>query len=151
MPSRFISSVLQAEAKAAGIELARFGINTTIGLLGFFDVAENTFQIERQAKDLGQTLGKYGVGEGFYIVWPFTGPSNPRDTIGACMELFLSPWFQVQLQSSALASSLGMYDYFNTGSLHTNDYEELVNAAVEPYVALKNAYVQYRRNIVQNK
>lgn len=149
MPDRFISSVLQVEIKAAGIELARFTINSTMGVVGFFDVAKSMFQLEPQIKDIGQTLGKYGIGEGFYLVWPFVGPSTARDTIGTAGDFYLSPWTRVN--SAAAAAGLGSFDYFNKASFDSNDYEELVNSSVEPYAALKNAYIQYRRNIVKNK
>jgi phospholipid-binding lipoprotein MlaA len=149
MPDRFISSVLQAEIKAAGIELARFTINSTMGVVGLFDVAKSMFQLEPQTKDIGQTLGKYGIGEGFYLVWPFVGPSTARDTIGTASDMYLSPWLHVNIAEAAAA--LGGFDYFNRSSLDSSEYEELVNSSVEPYAALKNAYIQYRRNIVKNK
>ncbi len=149
MPSRFISSLLQLQLQAAGIELARFAINSTIGVAGLFDVAMNTFKLDRQIKDLGQTLGKYGVGEGFYIIWPFLGPSSVRDTIGAAGEIYLSPWAHVN--PPAAAAGIGGFGYFNKASLESNEYEELVSTAVEPYSALKNAFIQYRRDIVKNK
>ncbi len=149
MPSRFISSLLQLQLKAAGVELARFAINSTIGIAGLFDVAMSTFKLERQIKDLGQTLGKYGIGEGFYIIWPFLGPSSARDTIGIAGEIYLSPWAHVN--PAAAAAGIGGFGYFNKASLESNEYEELVSTAVEPYSALKNAFIQYRRDIVKNK
>jgi phospholipid-binding lipoprotein MlaA len=148
MPDRFISSVLQAQIKAAGIELARFTINSTIGVAGLFDVAKSMFQLEPQIKDIGQTLGKYGIAEGFYLVWPFVGPSTARDTIGTAGDIYLSPWTKVN--PGAAAAGMGSFDYFNKASLDSNEYEELINSSVEPYAALKNAYIQYRRNIVKN-
>lgn len=149
MPTRFVCSVLQAEIKAAGVELARFGINTTLGVAGLFDVAKNSFDMQPQTKDIGQTLGKYGIGEGFYIVWPFLGPSTARDTIGTAGEIYFSPWMFIKPWEAAAA--VGAFDYINKNSLDSSDYEELVSMAVEPYAALKNAFVQYRRDIIKNK
>lgn len=149
MPARFVSSLFQAQLKAMGIEIARFTINSTLGVGGLFDVAKSTFYIEPQEKDIGQTLGKYGVGEGLYLVWPFIGPSNARDTVGSLTELFLTPWRIVN--PAAAAAAIGTYDYFNRNSITAVEYEELVNSAVEPYAALRNAYIQYRRNIIKNK
>ena len=154
MPVRFVSSLLQAELKAAGIELARFAINSTIGVGGLFDVAESAFELSPQTKDIGQTLGKYGMQEGFYIVWPLAGPSTVRDTLGAAGDTCLSPWRIIFPPSAAIslgAISIGGYDYLNKASLEASNYEELVKAAVEPYAALKNAFLQYRRDIIKNK
>jgi phospholipid-binding lipoprotein MlaA len=154
MPVRFVSSLLQAELKSAGIELARFAINATIGIVGLFDVADTAFHLSPQSKDIGQTLGKYGVHEGYYIVWPLMGPSTVRDTIGTLGDTVLSPWRVIFPPSAAISLgsiSIGGYDYLNKNSLEANNYEELVKAAVEPYSALKNAYLQYRRDIVINK
>jgi phospholipid-binding lipoprotein MlaA len=149
MPVRFVSSLFQAQLKAMGVELARFTINSTIGVAGLFDVANSSFHLEPQEKDIGQTLGKYGIGEGLYFVWPFVGPSTARDTVGSIAELFLTPWRLVSPVGAAAA--IGVYDYFNRASITSIEYEELVSASVEPYAALRNAYIQYRRNIVKNK
>lgn len=154
MPVRFVSSLLQAQLKAAGIELARFTINSVIGVGGLFDVAETAFELSPQSKDIGQTLGKYGMQEGFYIVWPLAGPSTVRDTLGAAGDTCLSPWRIIFPPSAAIslgAISIGGYDYLNKASLEASNYEELVKAAVEPYSALKNAFLQYRRDIIKNK
>jgi phospholipid-binding lipoprotein MlaA len=145
MPVRLVSSLIQAQLKAAGIELARFTINSTIGVGGLFDVAESAFKLDPQEKDIGQTLGKYGMQEGFYIVWPLVGPSTVRDTLGTIGDTCLSPWRIIFPPSAAItlgALSIGGYDYLNKASLDASNYEELVNAAVEPYAALKNAFVQ---------
>jgi phospholipid-binding lipoprotein MlaA len=114
---------------------------------GLFDVAQSKFKLKPQEKDIGQTLGKYGIGEGFYIVWPFLGPSDARDTIGTASDLYLSPWIKVR--PAWIAGTLGGIEYFNKASFDGAEYEELVNSAIEPYAALKNAYIQYRRNIVK--
>ncbi len=149
MPVRFVSSLMQAQVKSMGIELARFTINSTIGVAGLFDVAKSSFSLEPQEKDIAQALGRYGVGEGLYLVWPFAGPSTARETAGSIIELFLTPWRLVQ--PDAAAAAIGVYDYFNRASLEAYEYEELVKSSLEPYSALKNAYIQYRRNIVNNK
>lgn len=146
-PVRFVNAVLEGNVKGAGVEVARFTVNSTLGLAGFVDVARDRFKIEPQDKDLGVTLGKWRLGEGFYIVWPFLGPSTLRDTIGtAGDDLFLTP---VSYVSPAIdAFGITSYQYFNNASLQLGDYEELRNSALEPYTALKNAYFQYRRGLV---
>lgn len=77
----FINSILQLEGKKATITLVRFGINSTIGILGLFDVA-SALELPKTYEDFGLTLAKYGVGNGPYLVLPGFGPSNLRDTAG---------------------------------------------------------------------
>ncbi len=79
---RFANSHYQLKLSGAAREAGRFVINTTIGGLGFFDVAKDKFGLEKSEEDFGQTLGKYGVGPGPYLVLPFIGPSTVRDVIG---------------------------------------------------------------------
>ncbi len=145
MPVRFVSSLLAGRVKEAGTELARFGINSTAGLGGLFDIARQ-YHLERQESDLGLTFGRYGIGEGIYIVWPFLGPSSLRDTVGTVGDTFLDPVTYVTPQTDAMAISA--YRYFNYAALHIEDYEDFKRSAVEPYVALRNAYIQHRRNLI---
>ena len=82
-PIRFANGLLQLKFKKAGSELGRFVVNTTVGLLGLFDPADAWLGWGApSSEDFGQTLGYYGVGEGFPLVIPFLGPSNVRDGIG---------------------------------------------------------------------
>ena len=74
-------------AKAAG-EVAHFGINTTLGAAGLFNVADKWFRLKQSDNDLGLTLGRYGVAPGWYVVWPFLGPSTIRDAIGMAADRF---------------------------------------------------------------
>jgi phospholipid-binding lipoprotein MlaA len=84
--TNFVNSTLQASPTKAGTTLARFAINTTVGLLGTVDVATR-IGLNRQQEDFGKTLGKWGAGDGAYIVLPFFGPSNLRDTTGKIVDL----------------------------------------------------------------
>jgi len=79
--NNFTNNLLQGKFQRTGVTLARFAINSTIGLLGFWDPATR-FGLNRYPEDFGQTLGRYGVGNGPYIVLPLFGPSNLRDTTG---------------------------------------------------------------------
>ena len=147
MPVRFANAFLQMKIKSAAIELARFGVNTTFGLAGLFDVAKKSFNLESQEKDLGMTLGSYGIGEGLYIVWPFIGPSSLRDTVGTVGDGFLSPVNYIRPAKDAFA--INAYEHFNDTSLHIGDYEGLKESAIDPYTAVKDAYVQHRRFLIQ--
>lgn len=146
MPVRFVSSVLQVKLKSAGIELARFGVNSVFGIGGLFDIARS-YNLEPQEKDLGLTFGYYGIGEGLYIVWPFLGPSSLRDTVGSVGDGFLSPTNYITPARDSLA--VNGYAYFNNASLHIGDYEDLKESAIDPYIALKDAYVQHRIYLIK--
>ncbi|MBA4395482.1 MAG: hypothetical protein C0407_18175, partial [Desulfobacca sp.] len=81
-PARFVSCLLQADFKGAATQLGRFVVNTVWGVGGLLDPSSSEqLNIPKQDADLGQTLGIYGLGQGFYIVWPFLGPSSARDSV----------------------------------------------------------------------
>lgn len=146
-PVRFVSNILQLKIKKAGNELLRFVYNSTAGVCGLADAAKADLEIPRQEEDLGQALGSYGIGHGFYIVWPFFGPSSLRDTVGRIGDGFLNPVNYV----NPLEASVGItaYDKVNTVSLHIGDYEDLKKSAVDPYVSIRDAYLQYRKKKVE--
>jgi phospholipid-binding lipoprotein MlaA len=140
-PVRFVNSLLQGKFFGAFEETCRFLVNSTVGLGGLADVA-TAVDLTRHDEDLGQTLAVHGAGPVFYINWPFLGPSTLRDTIGMVGDLFLDP-----------LSYLGEYWYapgsrglnvVNETSLRIGDYESLKKAALDPYVALRDAYYQNR-------
>ena len=83
--TNFTNSLLQLKFKKTGITLARFAINTTVGVAGLWDPA-TSMNLRRQKEDFGQTLGHYGVGNGPYLVLPVLGPSNLRDTTGLVVD-----------------------------------------------------------------
>lgn len=147
MPVRFVNSLFQGKFKAAGTELARFGINTTIGLVGFFDVAKSRFDLEAHNEDLGQTLGHYGMGGMMYIVWPFIGPSTVRDTIGYAGDSFLDPVSYIDPFEAAIG--VNAYGQINKTSLELGTYEDMVESALEPYIAVRDAYIQYRNGLIK--
>ncbi len=141
-PVRFVNNVLQFEFKDAGSEVGIFVINTTVGILGFGQVAQNQFDMYTANEDLGQTLGAYSIGNGFYLVLPVLGPSTLRDTVGLVGDSFLTPVNYVEPWELSLG--IKVYDAINSTSLRLGDYEALTGAALDPYVAIRNAYVQNR-------
>jgi phospholipid-binding lipoprotein MlaA len=146
MPVRFVNSLFQARFKGAGIELARFCINTTIGAAGFFDPAKSKFDLDPQERDFGQTLGKYGMGGWMYIVIPIFGPSDIRDAVGLAGDTFLNPVSYIEPFEAALGVSA--YDKINRTSLTLGEYESIKDASVEPYTGIKDAYIQYRNKLL---
>ncbi len=143
-PLRFVNCVLQGKFEGAGYELGRFMMNSTMGAAGFFDVAERHFEIKEYNEDMGQTLGSYGLGNGFYINWPFLGPSSARDTLGDVGDYFLDPVFYIDIKTKYSVALTG-FERVNDTSLTIDEYEDLKKAAFDPYIALRDAYFQYRQ------
>ncbi|MBF0447463.1 MAG: VacJ family lipoprotein [Magnetococcales bacterium] len=143
MPQHFVSALLQGDIQGAGRELGRFGINTVLGL-GLFDVAESSFGLSSGNEDIGQALGSMGMGDDLFLVWPVIGPSNFRDTVGYVGDTALNPltyypgdqWTRVGIQA---------YKVVNNTSLRIGEYEEMKEAALDPYISLRDAYLQMRR------
>ena len=151
-PVRFVNCLLQGKWTAAEGEFGRFFVNTTAGLVGLFDPAAQDPRLNPSMEDLGQTLGHYGTGNGFYIVWPLFGPSNLRDTVGAVGDWALNLFTFMQLvhvDAGALTTSETNLILFgvrtvNETSFRIGDYETLKNAALDPYEFLRDAYIQNR-------
>jgi len=147
MPIRMVSCILQGKGRAASAELTKFLVNSTVGVLGFGTPAEKWDELNASEEDLGQTLGIYGIGNGFYIVWPFLGPSTLRDSVGMIGDWFLSPVSYVN--PSEVYMEVRAVETVNKTSLQIGDYESLKEAAIDPYVALRNAYIQNRKKKVK--
>ena len=147
MPIRMVSCILQGKGRAASAELSRFLINSTVGVLGFGNPAKRWPELNPSEEDLGQTLATYGIGNGFYIVWPFLGPSTLRDSVGMIGDWFLNPVSYVHATEAYL--EIWAIDTVNETSFRIGDYESLKEAAIDPYVAFRNAYIQYRKKKVE--
>jgi len=149
-PIRFLSCLLQADFSGAATEFGRFGINTVWGIGGLMDpAAGKELDLRKQDTDLGLTLASYGVGHGFYIVWPVLGPSSPRDSIDIVGESFLYPVSYITPWYAWLG--VRSYQEVNSTSLKIGDYESLKDAAIDPYVALRDAYIQYRLKKIKGR
>jgi len=146
-PVRYVNCLLQGKGDGADIELRRFLVNTTVGVLGFGDPARDQYGLEPVQEDLGQTLAVHGMDDGFYIVWPFFGPSNVRDSIGKVGDMFLNPVRYVEPRETSIYISAGKG--INEGSFHIGEYEDFKAAALEPYIAMREAYIQYRNKKIQ--
>jgi len=142
-PARFVNNGLQCKMKGAGTELVRFGLNSTLGVLGLFDAADALFNLKDPPdEDFGQTLGVYGIGDGWPLVLPLLGPSSVRDAIGMVPDYFLDPISYVEPWEKATA--IRLYEKTNFGSLHIGEYESLKEDALDPYTLLRDAYRQNR-------
>ena len=149
-PIRFVSCLLQADFSGAATEFGRFAVNTIWGVGGLSDPASSKqLNIPKNEADLGQTLGVYGLGQGFYIVWPILGPYSARDSIGIAGDYYLYPVSYITPWYDRLAVSA--YEGVNDTSLRIGDYEFIKEAAIDPYVALRDAYSQYRQKKVEER
>ncbi|MHB1025065.1 MAG: MlaA family lipoprotein [Desulfobacteria bacterium] len=147
-PIRFVSSLLQADFSGAATEVGRFAVNTIWGVGGLLDPASSKqLNIPKNEADLGQTLGIYGLGQGFYIVLPILGPYSARDSIGIAGDYFLYPVSYITPWYDGLA--VRAYEEVNDTSLRIGDYEFIKEAAIDPYLALRDAYSQYRQKKVE--
>lgn len=143
-PTRFINSLLQFRPLEAGVEFSRFMMNV-MGSAGLVNLAKNKktiVPVDPSGEDFGQTLGRWGFGPGFYIVWPFIGPSSLRDSVGRVGDYFTDPIFYMQpwLLSTGTAGVLR----FNDVGQILPSYEDLKNISVDPYLAMREAYASMR-------
>ena len=148
MPIRFVNCILQGKGTAAGNEFAKFFINTTIGVLGLGNPASHYPEINvADDEDLGQTFAKYGIGNGFFIVWPILGPSTLRDLIGSVGDAYLNPLIYIEPFEAQMA--VRGVNLVNKTSFHIGEYEALKEASVDPYVAMRNSYLQFREKKIK--
>lgn len=145
-PFILANDILQGQGERGAVTVMRFIANTTVGLGGVMDPATK-WGWERHQSDLGQTLGRWGMGEGVYIVLPFIGPSNPRDTIGLAGQFFGDPtslYIQHEYGKkwSYIRTGMDILDY-RTETLDTLD--NLEENSADFYAAMRSAYRQNRQ------
>jgi phospholipid-binding lipoprotein MlaA len=146
MPKRFVNSLLQGKVEGAIRELARFVLNSTIGVGGLFDVgrAEGVLPSD---EDMGQTYGRYGVGPGPYLVLPVLPPSTVRDTIGSGIDALLDPLSFILPFSGSLAKRVG--ETVNERSLNLEVFEQVEESVLDLYSAVRNGYLQRRERAIR--
>ncbi len=145
-PVRFVGAILQGKFADASVETARFIVNTTAGFGGLMNPAADKkplIEISGDEEDFGQTLGVWGIGQGPYLVWPLIGPSTLRDSVGLVGDSFLNPVSYVTPWYAEWG--LKEYDGFNSFDSQLAVYEELKKSAIEPYTAIRDAYIQSRQ------
>jgi phospholipid-binding lipoprotein MlaA len=148
MPVRLLNCSFQGKFHDAGTEFARFMINTTLGAGGMFDFANTEYNLQRHDEDFGQTLGRYGMRPYAYINWPFLGPSSVRDTIGSVVDAFTNPLTYVTPEVWVAPAVRGGTMVNNT-SLTLGEYEDFKRSALDPYISLRDGYLQNRARAVE--
>jgi phospholipid-binding lipoprotein MlaA len=142
VPWTFANDLLQAKPIAAGHDLTRFLLNSTVGVAGFIDVASR-IDVEENAEDFGQTLGFWGIPPGPFLMLPVFGPSNPRDTAGRVADVIGNPFFYVS--PGWIGTAAGAVELVNARAQVLEVIRGEREAALDYYVFLRDAYTQNRR------
>ncbi|MGC6472275.1 MAG: VacJ family lipoprotein [Parvibaculales bacterium] len=149
-PFSMVNNLLQGKFTKAGASLARFGINSTIGLAGLIDVA-SAMGIERHKEDFGQTLGHYGVGPGPYIFIPVLGPTTLRDGAGqvGTTTLDSNAWDEAGVTDSEYAGATVLNGlHFRHEGLDLLD--EIEKSSIDYYASVRSLYLQNRASEIKD-
>lgn len=149
-PVRIVNSLLQFKIINTLDELTMFCANSTLGLGGLFDLRSNAPR-EPSPEDFGQTLGHYGTPPGFYLVLPVLGSTNARDAVGMAADSLASPIsspYYGKLQTVETAG-LRTFDTVNHLALDKDTYEAIRRESLDPYLFVRNAYMQQRQARVE--
>jgi phospholipid-binding lipoprotein MlaA len=149
-PQRFVNALLQGKGQKAKYEFGSFFINTTAGFLGMANVASYYPFLNPSPEDMGQTFAVWGIDQGAYLMVPFFGPYSLRHGMGRLIDTVLDPvfwafWFQDDL---LLSLAIRAVEAVNDTSLTIGTYEALKEAALDPYVMIRDAYVQNRVKLI---
>ena len=151
------NNILQGDFREAGVNTGRFAINTTLGILGIFDVATQIGFSEYIKEDYGQSLGSSGVGPGCYLVLPVLGPSTIRDTAGSLINVFGGdPWYNVSVKNDTRYFNEKDYyisrgtDGINFRAKNIESFDNLEENAIDFYASVKSLYLQDRKQKILN-
>jgi len=151
------NNILQGEFKKAGINTGRFAVNTTVGIVGVFDVATKMNFPEYEREDYGQTLGTWGIGAGCYVVLPVLGPSTVRDTFGSFMNVLGGdPYYNLSVHGNNQYLDQDLYMTtkiisgidFRAKNLETID--NLEKNSMDFYASVRSLYLQDRQQKIRN-
>ena len=151
------NNILQGELKKASINSGRFIINSTIGILGFIDVAQHLGFPDYEKEDYGQTLATMGVGPGCYLVLPVLGPSTVRDATASVANFVGGDaWYNVTVNNDTQYFS--DFDYYASRLTSGVDFraknfdaiENLEKNSIDFYASVRSLYTQDRENKIKN-
>jgi phospholipid-binding lipoprotein MlaA len=140
-----INNALQGKGEAAATMVMRVATNTLFGIGGIFDVASD-LGMERSTEDFGQTLGRWGMPAGPYVVWPLLGPSTARDTLGRPLDLAWS--HALVINDSGVNLSLSALNLIDTRASLLSASRVVDGLAFDKYTFIRDAYIARRRNLV---
>ena len=151
------NNVLQGDLKSAGINTGRLIVNTTIGILGIFDVASEMGFPSYVKEDYGQTLGTWGVGPGCYLVLPVLGPSTIRDTAGMFINVMGGdPYYNISVNGhneyldGELYAATKMLSAIEFRATNIESFDNLEKNSVDFYASVRSIYNQDRENKIKN-
>ena len=151
------NNVLQGQFKDAGVNSARFIINSTLGIAGFFDVASYYGLKKRDKEDYGQTLGVWGSGTGCYFVLPILGPTTVRDSVGSLAGIIGGDaWYNItvardtQYFSEADYYASKLLDGVDFRAKNLESFDSLENNSVDLYASVRSLYLQDRFRKIKN-
>ena len=150
-PVVLANDLLQFEAERASVTIGRFVVNTTIGIVGIFDVATE-LGLVYHGEDFGQTLAVWGIPSGPYLMLPFFGPSNPRDAVGLVFDFLIDP-FNIWLRNTDeeyLVYARGGFEAVDSRARVIDPLDELERTSLDFYAALRSLYRQRRVDEVNN-
>ncbi|TYT73273.1 MlaA family lipoprotein [Desulfobotulus mexicanus] len=148
-PVRVTNQLLQGKGKAAAAETGKFFVNSIWGIFGLIDASQQLPSLQVPPEDLGQTLGKWGIGNGFYLVLPFFGPTTLRDGVGQVGDFFLQPTTYYTSGNPEGWAAVKATETINTTSFRLGDYEAIKDASLDPYTAVRNGYIQMRMQAIR--
>lgn len=153
-PIVFANDLLQGEARRSGTTIARFAVNSTIGILGIFDVASD-MGLSYHNEDFGQTLAVWGIGKGPYLMLPLLGPSNPRDLTGKIVDIFLDPMNYAIAQSDDetidyIATGRSVMSAVNGREKLLDTLSEVRESSIDYYATIRTLYRQSRNHEIDN-
>mgnify|MGYP001161201609 FL=1 len=151
------NNILQGEFKTAGVNTGRFVVNTTVGVLGVFNVAQKIGFSKYEKEDYGQTLGKWGVGPGCYLVLPVLGPSTVRDTAGSFINILGGdPYYNASTHGNNefLNDSVYMTTKVISGvdfrAKNLESIDNLEKNSMDFYASVRSLYLQDRQQKIKN-
>ncbi|MDA8389219.1 MAG: VacJ family lipoprotein [Gammaproteobacteria bacterium] len=147
-PNVIVNDFLQGRVVQGASDIGRFVVNSTLGMLGFFDVA-GRLGLKAHTEDAGLTLARWGVPRGPYLVLPFVGPDTLRNTPSIAFSIFTNVLYYVG--NAAVTVPLSIISVINTRANATNEIEYVRRNAVDPYIFTRDAYLQHRNYLIHGK
>ncbi|HEX2796434.1 MAG TPA: VacJ family lipoprotein [Immundisolibacter sp.] len=143
-----VSDLLQGNFQESAGDVGRFVVNSTVGVVGIFDVATG-WGLEKRREDIGQAFGAWGIGSGPYLVLPILGPSSVRDGVGLVGNYFLLP--QNYIEDDGTRWGVTILGGIDTRYRLLDASNVLEQAALDRYAFVRSSYTQHRQNLVENK
>ena len=151
------NNILQGDFSEAGVNSGRFLINSTLGILGLFDVAQSFGLIKQDREDYGQSLAKLGAGPGCYVVLPILGPSTARDAVASVANFTGGDaWYNITVKNDTTYFKDSDYWYskasdgINFRAKNIDSFDNLEKNSMDFYASVRSLYLQDRKQKILN-